>query len=67
MDYGPQKIADIRALGPANIILSTDLGQPGRVNYAEAFQMAMGVLAKSGFTQAEIDMMTKEIRPAFSA
>jgi hypothetical protein len=59
MDYGPQKIADIRALGPANIILSTDLGQPGRVNYAEAYQMAIAVLLKEGFTQAEIDLMTK--------
>ena len=60
MDYGPQKIADIRALGPANVVISTDLGQPGRVNYAQAFQMAMTVLAKSGFSQAEIDMMTKQ-------
>jgi len=60
MDYGPQKLADIRALGPANIIISTDLGQPGRVNYAQAFQMALAVLAKAGFSQAEIDMMTKQ-------
>ncbi len=60
MDYGPQKLADIRALGPANIVISTDLGQPGRVNYAQAFQMALAVLAKSGFSQAEIDMMTKQ-------
>jgi len=59
MDYGPQKIADIRALGPQNVILSTDLGQPGRVNYAQAFQIALAVLAKEGFSQAEIDMMTK--------
>ena len=60
MDYGPQKLADMRALGPANIILSTDLGQPGRVNYAQAFQTAIGVLLKSGFTQAEVDLMTKQ-------
>jgi hypothetical protein len=60
MDYGPQKIADIRALGPANIVISTDLGQPGRVNYAQAFQTALAVLAKSGFSQAEIDMMTRQ-------
>jgi len=60
MDYGPQKIADIRALGPANVVLSTDLGQPGRVNYAQAFQMAMTVLARSSFSQSEIDMMTKQ-------
>jgi hypothetical protein len=59
MDFGPQKIADIRALGPANIILSTDLGQPGRVNYAESYEMAIAVLLKEGFTQAEIDLMTK--------
>jgi hypothetical protein len=59
MDYGPQKLADIRALGPQNVILSTDLGQPGRVNYAQAFQIALAVLAKEGFSQAEIDMMTK--------
>lgn len=59
MDYGPQKIADIRALGPANIILSSDLGQPARVNYAESFEMAITVLLKEGFTQAEIDLMTK--------
>jgi hypothetical protein len=59
IDYGPQKIADIRALGPANVVISTDLGQPGRVNYARAFQMAMTVLAQSGFSQAEIDLMTK--------
>ena len=60
MDYGPQKLADIRELGPANIVISTDLGQPGRVNYAQAFQTALAVLAKSGFSQAEIDMMTKQ-------
>jgi hypothetical protein len=60
MDYGPQKIADIRALSPANVVISTDLGQPGRVNYAQAFQMALVVLAKSGFSQTEIDMMTKQ-------
>jgi hypothetical protein len=58
-DYGPQKIADIRALGPQNVILSTDLGQPNRVDYARSFQMALAVLAKEGFTQAEIDLMTK--------
>jgi len=60
MDYGPQKLADIRELGPANIVISTDLGQPGRVNYAQAFQTAMAVLAKSGFSQSEIDVMTKQ-------
>jgi predicted metal-dependent phosphotriesterase family hydrolase len=60
MEYGSQKIADIRALGPPNVVISTDLGQPGRVKYAQAFHMAMSVLARSGFSQAEIDTMTKQ-------
>jgi hypothetical protein len=59
MDYGPQKLADIRALGPANVVVSSDLGQPGRVTHADAFRIALAVLAKEGFSQAEIDMMTK--------
>jgi predicted metal-dependent phosphotriesterase family hydrolase len=29
------------------------------VNYAQAFHMAITVLARSGFSQAEIDMMIK--------
>jgi hypothetical protein len=58
-DYGPQKIADIRALGPQNIVVTSDLGQPGRVTHADSFQIALAVLAKEGFTQAEIDLMTK--------
>ena len=59
MDYGPQKIADMRALGPANIVLTSDLGQPGRVNHAVSFQMALTILAKEGFSQADIDLMTR--------
>jgi len=59
MDCGPQKIADIRALGPENIVLTTDLGQPGRPSHAEAFRIALTVLQKEGFSQAEIDAMTK--------
>ena len=42
MDYGPQKLADIRALGPANVVV-VDLGQPGRVTHADAFQIALAV------------------------
>ena len=37
--FGPQKTAEMRALGPQNVILSTDLGQPGRMNYAQAFHI----------------------------
>jgi len=59
MDFGPQKLADMRELGPENVVLTTDLGQPGRVTHADSFQIALAVLAKAGFSQAEIDMMTK--------
>jgi hypothetical protein len=62
-DYGPQKIADIRALGPQNVVVTSDLGQPGRVTHADSFQIALAALAKEGFSQAEIDMMTK-VNPA---
>ena len=58
-DYGPQKIADIRELGPENVVVTSDLGQPGRVAHAEAFRTALVVLAQAGFSQAEIDMMTR--------
>ncbi len=59
MDYGPQKLADIRELGPENVVLTSDLGQPGRITHADSFQIALAVLAKAGFSQAEIDTMTK--------
>jgi hypothetical protein len=59
-DFGPQKLADMRELGPQNVVLTTDLGQPGRVTHAEAFRIALTVLAKAGFSQAEIDMMTRQ-------
>jgi len=58
-DFGPQKLADIRELGPENVIVSSDLGQPGRVSHAAAFQIALTVLARAGFSTAEVDMMTK--------
>src|SRR5262245_43573717 len=57
MDFGPQKLADIRELGPENVVLTSDLGQPGRVTHAEAFRIALAVLAKAGFSKAEIDLM----------
>jgi hypothetical protein len=62
-DYGPQKIADMRELGPENIVLTSDLGQPGRVDYARSFEMALEILVEEGFSQEEIDLMTK-INPA---
>ncbi len=42
-----------------NPVLTSDLGQPGRVTHADSFQIALAVLVKAGFSQAEIDLMTK--------
>jgi hypothetical protein len=62
-DFGPQKLADIRELGPEHIVLTSDLGQPGRLTHAEAFRVALVVLARAGFSQGEIDAMTR-LNPA---
>ena len=58
-DFGPQKLSDIRELGPENVVVTSDLGQPGRVTHADSFKTALAVLAEAGFSQAEIDVMTK--------
>jgi hypothetical protein len=55
-----EKIADIRELGPENVVVTSDLGQPGNVTHAQGFREALGVLADAGFSQADIDVMTKE-------
>lgn len=60
MDYGPQKLSDMRELGVENVVLTSDLGQPGRVDYARSFHMALDALVEAGFTQAEIDTMTRD-------
>lgn len=54
-----QKIADIRELGPENIVVTSDLGQPGNVSHVEGFRQALTALADAGFTQEEIDVMTR--------
>ena len=53
---GPQPVAE-RGVGQRT---RQGRGQPGRVTHAEAFRIALRVLANAGFTQAEIDMMTKQ-------
>jgi hypothetical protein len=49
----------IRAVGPENVIISTDLGQQGRPIHADGYKFVLPRLRKFGFTQAEIDIMTK--------
>jgi hypothetical protein len=49
----------IRAVGPQNVIISTDLGQLGRPIHVDGYKAVLPRLKKFGFTQAEIDVMTK--------
>ncbi|MGE3277128.1 MAG: DUF6282 family protein [Vicinamibacterales bacterium] len=49
----------IREVGPQNVIISTDLGQLGRPLHVDGYTQVLPRLRKFGFTQAEIDVMTK--------
>jgi hypothetical protein len=49
----------IRAVGPQNVIISTDLGQRGRPIHVDGYKAVLPRLRKFGFTQAELDVMTK--------
>lgn len=49
----------IREVGPENVLISSDLGQRGRAIPPDGFRMVLPLLTDAGFSQAEIDMMTK--------
>lgn len=49
----------IREVGPENVVLSTDLGQWGRAVPTDGYKVILPRLRKFGFTQQEIDIMTK--------
>jgi hypothetical protein len=49
----------IRQIGPASAILSSDLGQPGNPLHPDGLAAFYEALRKQGFSQAEIDMMSK--------
>lgn len=53
----------IRAIGVAHCILSSDMGQPGNPVHPDGLQMFFDGMRKQGFTQEEIDQMSK-INPA---
>jgi hypothetical protein len=50
----------IRKVGPASCILSTDLGQKGNALPPDGFAAFIGALAAEGFTEQELDRMSKE-------
>ena len=49
----------IRALGPANCILSSDLGQANNPLHPDGLATYFAALRKEGLTQAEVDLMSK--------
>ena len=49
----------IREIGPASCILSSDLGQPGNAPPADGFAAFLLALRSRGFSDAEIDRMSK--------
>lgn len=55
--------ADIRAVGPDSVVLSTDLGQAGNPVHTDGFNVYLPRLAATGFSESEIDVMTK-VNPA---
>lgn len=52
-------VKTIKALGPANCILSSDLGQPNNPVHPDGLAAYFAALRKEGLTQAEIDLMSK--------
>ena len=52
-------VEGIREVGPENVLISSDLGQRGRMIHADGYRIVLPRLKKAGFSQAEIDIMTK--------
>lgn len=52
-------VAQIRAVGPENVVLTTDLGQVGNPVPIDGLRTALPRLEAAGLSRAEIDMMTK--------
>lgn len=53
----------IRAVGVEHCILSSDMGQPGNPLHPDGLELFFDGMRKQGFTQAEIDQMSK-VNPA---
>jgi hypothetical protein len=49
----------IKAVGPENVVIGSDLGQWGRSLPTDGYKVLIPRLLKAGFTKAQIDMMTK--------
>lgn len=50
----------IKQVGPENVLIGSDLGQWGRAVPTDGYKLVIPRLLKAGFTQAQIDTMTKK-------
>ena len=55
----PEFAKAIRAVGPNSCILASDLGQPQNPLHTDGMLMFFQALLKEGFSQADIDLMSK--------
>jgi len=49
----------IKAVGPENVVIGTDLGQWGRSTPTDGYKVIIPRMLKAGFTQAQLDVMMK--------
>jgi hypothetical protein len=49
----------IKAVGPENVVIGTDLGQWGRSTPTDGYKVMIPRMLKAGFTQAQLDTMMK--------
>lgn len=56
-------LKSIRAVGPENVVVSSDLGQPGNPIHADGLIAFIQALKSAGFTESEINTMMR-INPA---
>jgi hypothetical protein len=50
----------IQAVGPAHVILSSDLGQAGNPSHADGLQSVFAMLKREGLTDADLDTVAKK-------
>ncbi len=50
----------IRGVGPASVIMASDLGQKANALPAEGFAVFIDAMRKKGFTEQELDVMTRK-------
>jgi len=55
----PDTLAAVKAVGPENVIISSDLGQQGNPVHTDGLILFIQAMKKAGFTESEIDTMMR--------